>query len=108
MIVTAWNNGDHHRSGAGYGLKIKAGDRDQYFKPEWKSIFLEIEGEPQPVEINIQKASFWNKTCRELINSAIGKWLLAQGLAPWPKGHPPTLLLEPVAGNRFKVRKIRQ
>ena len=23
MIVTAWNNGRHHQSGAGYGLKIR-------------------------------------------------------------------------------------
>ncbi len=107
MIVVAWNNGDHHPSGAGYGLKISIQDRDTYFKPEWNSIFLEIEGETNLIEININKASFWNKICRELINSSIGKWLIKQGLAPWPKGNPPTFILEPIAGNRFKVMKFR-
>ena len=31
MIVIAWNNGGHHPSGAGYGLKISITDRNQYF-----------------------------------------------------------------------------
>lgn len=103
MIVTAWNNGVHHPSGAGYGLKIRAADRDACFNPEWNTILLEIEGEAQAVEININKASFWNRTCRELISSAIGRWLRRQGAAPWPKGHPPKFVLEPVDGNRFRV-----
>ena len=30
MIVTGWNHGDHQKSGAGYGVKLNADDRDQF------------------------------------------------------------------------------
>ena len=34
-IVTAWKNGAHHSSGAGYGVKLTTKDRDAYLKREW-------------------------------------------------------------------------
>jgi len=34
MIVTAWNNGEHHPTGAGYDLQIDARDRDKYFRKD--------------------------------------------------------------------------
>jgi hypothetical protein len=108
MIVAAWNNGNHNLNGSGYGFKIRIKDRDTYFKQDWDTIILEFEGETQPVEININKVSFWNKTCRELVNLAIGQWLQKQGLAPWTKGHPPTFTLEPIIENRFKVIKFHK
>lgn len=97
MIVTAWNNGQHHATGAGYGLKIDVRDRDQYFRREWRSVILKLEGEDGTIEVNIAKPSFWNATCRELISAAIGCWLLKNRLAPWPKNRPPKLILEPMA-----------
>ena len=108
MIVTAWNNGMHARSGAGYGFKISVEDRDTYFQPDWDVILLELDGEPQPMEVNINKASFWNVTCHELIHINIGRWLRSQGLAPWSKGNPPKFILEPIGGNRFKVSKTQK
>ena len=91
MIVTAWNNGRHHATGAGYGLKINAADRDQYFRREWQSVILILEGEDGTIEINVDKPSFWNASCRELISAEVGRWLLKNGLAPWPKSRPPRL-----------------
>lgn len=105
MIVTAWNNGAHARSGAGYGFKISIEDRDAHFQPDWDVILLEMDGETQLVEVNIDKTSFWDETCRELIHVKIGRWLRSQGLAPWPKGNPPKFILEPIGENRFKVLK---
>ncbi len=101
----AWNNGRHHTSGAGYDLKIKIVDRDHYFDPTWKSVFLYLEGNSHPVEINIGKQSFWGSTCRELINKEIGVWLRANNLAPWPKSKPPKLPLGVVGNQEFKVLK---
>ena len=43
MIVKAWNNGSHRSDGNGYGIKIKAQDRDTFFRREWKTIILELE-----------------------------------------------------------------
>jgi hypothetical protein len=104
MIVTAWNNGAHHASGAGYGLKIGARDRKHYFKKEWHYIVLELEENVDPVIINIKKQSFWSKACGELINIQIGQWFKEKGIALWPRGFPPKLILEPISGNRFRVK----
>jgi hypothetical protein len=61
VIWTAWNNGKKHPSGAGYGFKIGAGDRDRTFMPEWRQITIEL---PTPsrvviVKVNVDKESFW-------------------------------------------------
>jgi hypothetical protein len=32
-----------------------------------------------------------------------GRWLIHNQLAPWAKGHPPVLTLEPVTLNRFRL-----
>ena len=101
MIVTAWNNGLHDESGSGYGLKVSNTDRNQYFKREWGTVFLELEGFLQLVEVNIRKKSFWEGTCRELISKDIGVWLRKNGLAPRQKGRPPKLHLIPKSGNKF-------
>jgi hypothetical protein len=105
MIVTAWNNGSYTTSGAGYGVKLDASDRDRFFKREWKTIELELEGSSVVVPVNISKDSFWNTSCRELISAEIGRWLIRNNLAPWAKGSPPKLTLEHKSNNRFLLRK---
>lgn len=103
MIVTAWNNGAHHDSGAGYGLKVDRSDRDTYFLRVWGVAVIELPNAAL-VEVNIDKDSFWNDKCRELISMEIGRWLRQTGLPPWPDQKPPKLLLEPAGGNRFRLR----
>jgi hypothetical protein len=105
MIVTAWNNGRHYQSGAGYGLKIASEDRDNYFDKNWASVFVLIEGTNEEVEVNINKKSFWAEICRELISKEIGLWLRQTKLAPWPKGNPPQLILLPLQGGHFSLRR---
>jgi len=41
------------------------------------------------VKVSVDKLSFWDKNCRELINQEIGRWMLDSGYAPWPNGRPP-------------------
>ena len=103
MIVTAWNNGKHHDTGAGYGLKVSVDDRDAYFDQGWQSVILELQGRLDPIVVRLAKASFWSPKCRELISKPIGQWLRENGKAPWPSGHPPKLKMEPIGGNRFSV-----
>jgi hypothetical protein len=103
MQVKAWNKGNHSKDGNGYGVKISIQDRDIYFRSEWKTIIVELEGETSAVEVNINKKSFWNETCRELISVRIGRWLLKNKLAPWTKGNPPILKLIHIVGNQFKL-----
>ena len=103
MIVTAWNNGAHSRNGAGYGFRVTIEDRDEHFKEEWETIVLEIEGEEQTHEVELNKEGLWSEDCREIRSAAIGKWLRERGIAPWPKGNPPYFELNPIEDNRFTV-----
>jgi hypothetical protein len=96
--VVAWSNG-----GTGYGLKISAVDRDAYLKREWGSVDLYLPGSGQPTKVNVDKDSLWNKSCRELISEEIGAWLVANGLAPWPKGEPPRFKLVRRGPREFDV-----
>jgi len=98
MIVTGW-------WGGGYGLRLTRGNRDEFLQREWKHLVLELEGLPTPIEVNIDKPSFWDGTCYELVKKEIGEWLISNGLAPWPKRHPPKLRMEHISGNRFFVHK---
>ena len=88
-IVTAWNNGAHHSSGAGYGVKLTTKDRDAYLRREWGGVEIYLPGRANPTKVNVEKDSLWGRQCRELISHEIGKWLLATGIAPWPRGLPP-------------------
>lgn len=82
MIVNAWSCGSHKSTGAGYGLKIKIEDRDLYFDKSWKIVLVELPN-GLIVEANVNKSSFWNKICHELINKEFGLWFLELGIAPW-------------------------
>ena len=101
--VTAWNNGRHCTSGAGYGLKLAAGDRDRLFDRAWKSAVLKLPDGRDEIHVNIAKRSFWDTNCSELIHKEIGRWLLDAGLAPWPYRQPPKFNLECVGKRRFRV-----
>lgn len=101
MKVTAWNNGAHRKTGAGYGLKININDRDEFFKKSWEYIILKLDD--CEVQVNTNKSSFWDNKCRELINKEIGKWLLKNRLAPWVKGTPPKITLKLIKNNRFRL-----
>ena len=106
FVGTAWNNGSHQASGAGYGIKLTPRDRDMYFrKPE---VFLNLEGRAGDIPVNTDKQSFWNDTCRELISKEIGLWLIDNGKAPWEKGRPPKLQLEPAGKRTFKVTIVKE
>lgn len=102
--ATAWNNGAHHPTGAGYGIKLDAANRNRYFKREWKTVMLSLEGFGGIVEVNVDKHSFWGPDCRELISREIGTWLLESNRAPWHAGEPPKLRLEPIGEAQFRVR----
>jgi len=103
MQVTAWNNGKHHATGAGYGLKIGKDDRDRFFQKSWGSVLITLPGVGKEVELNINKVSFWNDSCRELISKDIGRWLIGRNYAPWPLGQPPSFNLHKKQGNHFEL-----
>ncbi len=103
MQARGWHNGSPRRSGAGYGIRISKVDRDRYFVPGWDDVELEFP-DGQRVEVDLTR-SFWKPETpyAELRDAAIGRWLIAQGAAPWPKRSPPQLVLSPLGPKRFSV-----
>ena len=87
MKVTGWSNG-----GEVYGVRVSTVDRDAHFDRQWKSVTLRLDGRRVCVGIT---PSFW-RCCTELRSKEIGEYMLANGLAPWPKGKPPIFDLVPV------------
>ena len=108
MIWTAWNNGKHLRTGAGYGLVVAAADRDRHFQRSWRTVTVELPTRDGyfMVEANVDKESFWGPTCRELISMKIGHWMLTEQYAPWLDGKPPKFEVEALKGPRFRIKKL--
>lgn len=104
MRAVAWSNGSPLSSGSGYGLRVSAEDRDRFFDRAWTNVIIELPGEG-PSTVALSK-SFWSR-CSELRSAALGRWLLGAGLAPWPRGEPPTFLLLPREEGRFTVQRRR-
>lgn len=100
MRAKAWNNGEHHASGAGYGIKLSPEDRDRVFMREWTTVQLEVPGQGT-THVTLSD-SFWHR-CSELRSAAVGRWLRANGMAPWPQGQPPNLLIEQLEGDTFRL-----
>ena len=86
--------------GRSYGIRISRKDRDRYFQKTWPTVIIELDT-GETFEANLTP-SFW-RSCIELRNRKIARWLIKQGLAPWPKGEPPRLNLEPIGHRRFRL-----
>lgn len=106
FIAKAWTNSKQGCSGASFGLKISAADRDRFFERAWRSVTLRLEAGEETIvaEVNCAKASFWDGTCRELIGKEIGLWFIDNGFAPWLSGEPPEFRMIPVGSRTFAVR----
>jgi hypothetical protein len=102
MRVTAWNNGSHHSTGAGYGVRISLDDRDLYFSRGWDHVVVDL-GASGRARVSLS-GSFWAR-CTELRSADIGRWLVGERLAPWPKGNPPSLSLTHLGGNAFRLTR---
>jgi hypothetical protein len=93
------------KGGGAIGLKVPIPDRDAYFDRTWSSVILHIPSDTGSlvVEVNIDKSSFWNDTCHELISKHIKKWLVSLGRVPWPWRQPPKVLVEALGGRAFAI-----
>jgi hypothetical protein len=85
--------------GETYGVRVGKKNRDQFFKPSWTKVEVEMDG--QTHMLNLAKG-FWSN-CPEVRGKKIKEWLFRHQLAPWPEGKPPDLSLTPLGGNRFRL-----
>lgn len=103
FIAKTWNNGYSLASGAGYGIKITMHDREQFFNRNWQTVILHLSGYPRPIEVNVAKASFWNRNCGELIKKDIGIWLKQNNCEVGTLGWPFELRMTAIGNREFKV-----
>lgn len=103
MIVTAFRSGQ-----VSYGLRIKRPDRNRFFKRKWKTVNLSLSGHSGPIEVNIDKDSFWGKCAGELINKEIKRWLFDKGLVTWTKGMPPKFSMNTISEGYFSVIPLQE
>lgn len=91
-------------AGPTYGVSVGQVNRDLHFDRSWRTVRLTLGDEPRPIEIPITDA-FWHK-CPEFRHPAIRDWYTRLGLAPWPKGQPPSFKVRQIEGNHFSVEPI--
>jgi hypothetical protein len=105
FVATAWKNATSWQRAA-FGFKVTSEDRDRFFQRDWKAVSLRLPNGTTAIA-NVDKESFWNDTCRELISAEIGAWLRDAGLAPWPDRSPPRISIIPDGDRAFLVRLIK-
>ena len=104
--ATGWKSGRHSRTGVSYGLKISVEDRDEFFDRNWKTVTLYlVNGKKRRTAIaNVDKASFWEGVCQELINTEIRSWFFEFDFAPWADGDPTRFRMFSKGDGEFEVR----
>jgi|SRR5580700_3494875 hypothetical protein len=70
-----WHNGQ-----AGWGIKVLGGPsvRLTHFERKASPVIVEVDG--VDVSVNVDKDSFWNRTCGELINKSFKDFIARHGL----------------------------
>ena len=104
--TTAWNNRDWHDTGAGYGLRIVAEDRNRFIERERHTVALRLVGTRtrRIAEGNLAKASFWAPKCQKSIKQKIGQWSIENGYRRWTYAAPPRFPMVPVADRNCEAR----
>lgn len=79
------------------GIRVGAVNRERYFSKSSSQVTVEIDGQVRHFDLS---PGFW-KDCpefREGRDGHISAWLCKHRLFEWPKGHPPSVVLEPLGG----------
>ena len=106
FIVKTWNNGHYYASRAGYCLKISFDDRAHFFHRDCRMVILHLNGYERLVVVKVAKASFWNRSCGELISREIGIWLQRNNRNHWPNSQPHEVRFSVVGERAFRVELI--
>jgi hypothetical protein len=97
MRVKGWKNG-----GGTYGIRVGSPNIRKYFDESWAEIEVEIEGKLHRFALT----DGFRRHCPEFRDRGapvIREWLRRYRTLDWPKGSPPSMLLIPLGGNRFRL-----
>lgn len=94
IIVTTWNNGSYHKSGAGYGIRIPK--ESMAIVRNWKSMKIN--------NTIIYKKSEMTDKCPEIRSINIGQFLIQNNLNKWVKGTPYELKIIYLGEDNWELR----
>ena len=79
----------------------------RHFRREWGTVIIELPHDTSyiPVEVNVNKASFWTETCGEVIDQQIGQWMKGTIGLPWPSRKPWKFEAAKIGERRFRIIK---
>lgn len=102
MLVAGWWGGSEVNPTL--GLRVRKGDRANWFDPAWSSVLIELPDNGEPVEVPITE-SFWEASS-ELRSREVGEYFKRAGLYPWPFNRPPHFDLQRVESRRFRLKPL--
>ncbi|MBI5538526.1 MAG: hypothetical protein HY951_00570 [Bacteroidia bacterium] len=105
--VSAWNNGQHHESGAGYGIYVLKKDRKFILDKNINFISIKIDGKEEfkaSISNSFKRIGKIRKImCGEIRKIEIGIWFKELNLLHWEKNNPPKFDLTHIKGNEFTL-----
>lgn len=98
--ASSWNNSSpNYETGAGLGINILSGYQDVIFNSGFNTIELYHDDKCVSDSVNVS-----DKRCLHLINTEIGKWLIANGWHQWGKNQTHRFTITQVeASSRFNI-----
>jgi hypothetical protein len=104
VLTSAWKEVASDKIGRNYAIRVRTKDRDRYFREDWQSVRVEIEGIWYTFRL---KNRFWND-CPELRDSdaettAIRDWLSRHHSLTWERRRPPHFQLDPLGDRQFRL-----
>ncbi len=98
MITTTWNNGAHHQTGAGYGLRFQKADVRAHFQPHWVKVKFEATYGQHNQVFDLPLAATFYPKCHEIRSKQIGQWFQKIGINHWSKGKPHLVTVRIIKG----------
>ena len=100
MEATVWKGGSS--SHPQYGIRVGYPNRRAYFKQDWTSIEVEMDGRSYYFNLT---PGFWNQCpeFRDRGTPVIREWLRKHRILNWASGNPPKFELTPLGNGRFRL-----
>ncbi len=96
---SVWTNGKN-----GWGVRILGGAevRRAHFRPDISPVVVEVDGVEQ--QFNVNKRSFWTRSCGELIGKSLRRWKETHGLKSGQ--HVWLRIIEPYRHFRIEIGQL--
>ena len=106
IVVSAYNNGEFSKTGAGYGFRIKNSDVKKNSDLLTSEIFLTLDKKGKSVKVRINQDLVSNGDRVVFTSKEIGRWLILNKMDDWNDGKPPEFIMTHLKKNEFEISKV--